>query len=301
MTTPSRASDTVAALVAGSSPATAPGGGGSTADRLAAVDLLAALAVPRRGSVLDLGMPIDREMPQGERSELFPFCIAQTVTPRPARGYGFEVSAESIVGSLHTSTHVDAVCHVLADGHTYGGFAADDVRTDSGWTAHGVETLPPIIARGLVADVAALHGVDALADEHEISLQEIDMCLDAARAAIRPGDALLLRTGKIRRFYLDGPDYGRRAPGLSGEAGIALHERGMAVLASDTPGTERLPFADPARTLHRALLAERGTVLVENLNLEPAHEVTATVGLFVCLPLKITGATGSWVRPALII
>ncbi len=274
--------------------------GSSSAERLSGLDVIELFRIPSRGEILDIGMPIDRDMPQGERSELFPFSMAQTVTPSHTPK-AFQVSAEAIVGSLHTSTHVDAICHVLSDGKVFGGIPEDEVRTDTGWRTHGIETVPPIVGRFLFADIAAWHDVNELPVDHEISVDELDDCLSAGKISVQNGDIVLIRTGKARGFYESTESYGRCSPGLGFDAGIELHSRGAAVLASDTPGTERLPFSNPDRTLHRAMLAERGTLLIENLNLEGLHQSGAVSGLFICLPLRIRGATASWVRPIAVI
>jgi kynurenine formamidase len=49
------------------------------------------------------------------------------------------------------------------------------------------------------------------------------------------------------------------------------------------------------------MLVERGVHLVENLNLDELAADNVPEGMFVCLPLRITGGTGSWVRPVVII
>jgi kynurenine formamidase len=61
-----------------------------------------------------------------------------------------------------------------------------------------------------------------------------------------------------------------------------------------------MPFSDPTSTTHGAMLKESGVHLIENLYLEEIAQSGVTEGFFVALPLKITGATGSWVRPILI-
>ncbi len=71
----------------------------------------------------------------------------------------------------------------------------------------------------------------------------------------------------------------------------------MAVLGTDTTGTEVTPWPDPVRTTHRAMLVERGVHLIENVYLDDLAADGISEALFICLPLKITGATGSWVRP----
>jgi kynurenine formamidase len=48
---------------------------------------------------------------------------------------------------------------------------------------------------------------------------------------------------------------------------------------------------------HVLLLVRAGIYILENLQLEELGEAGATVFTFVCLPLKLRGATGSPVRP----
>ncbi|HYY28565.1 MAG TPA: hypothetical protein VE860_11500 [Chthoniobacterales bacterium] len=75
----------------------------------------------------------------------------------------------------------------------------------------------------------------------------------------------------------------------------------MAVLGTDTAATEPVPFINPAFSTHRAMLVDSGVHLIENLNLEGLAADGVTEGFFIALPLKITGATGSWVRPVLVV
>jgi kynurenine formamidase len=212
-----------------------------------------------------------------------------------------EFAAEVVNGSLHSSTHLDALVHIQSEGRIFGGEREDEVRTDRGFRRHGAETIPPILTRGLVLDIAGARGVEALEDGHEISVSEVEAALEGAGTAVREGDAVLVRTGKIRDFWTKPRDFHRAAPGVGTEAAIWLFERGMALLGTDTSGTEPAPISDRSRTLHVAMLVERGVHLVENLNLDLVCGKGLSEGLFVCLPLRFTGATGSWVRPVLVV
>jgi len=55
-----------------------------------------------------------------------------------------------------------------------------------------IETVPPILARGVLLDVA---GTKRLAPEHSITVDELDLAARAANVEIRQGDVVLVRTG----------------------------------------------------------------------------------------------------------
>lgn len=269
--------------------------------RLSAESVRAALRLPARGAIYDLGMAIDQRMPQDPDERLVPFSLRFTVTPEESATRGpFEVCAEGIAATLHTSTHLDALVHVQGDGRIFGGAAAADARDDEGWKQHGVETVPPIVGRCVLLDVASRKGVEALPDGYAITVTDLEAVCTERGVEPADGDVVLVRTGKIRSFRGSAEAYLARAPGVSREAAVWLYERGMAVLGTDTAGTEPMPFADPAYTLHRAMLVDRGVHLIENVYLEQLAADGVVEALFVCLPLKITGATASWVRPVAI-
>jgi kynurenine formamidase len=266
--------------------------------RIGPAERLAALALVQTGHVYDLGMDIDERMPGGP-PEAFP-RFARSFCATPGRQNGaFDYAAEAIFATLHTSSHIDAFVHVQRDGRIFGGALDTEVRGDRGFSQHGVETIPPILGRGVVLDVAGERG--ALADGYEITVADVEATLARSAVTLLDGDIVLVRTGKIRDFHRDPDRFHEHAPGVGRDAAIWLHERGMAVLGVDTSGTEPAPIADPERTTHVAMLVERGVHLIENVNLDEVCAAGVTEGLFVCLPLRITGATGSWVRPVLVV
>jgi len=267
--------------------------------RITTPALLAALALVTEGRVYDLGLEINDRIPHNP--DFVRFSLAFTSTPE---GTGvrspFQFAAEVITGALHVSTHIDALVHVQAEGRIYGGAKASEARGDRGWTQQGIETVPPILGRGLILDVARAKGVDRLPDGTEVTVADLQGILAIGGRGVRQGDIVLVRTGKIGEFYADPTSFQKAEPGVGRDAAIWLYEQGMAVLGTDTTGTEPLPFVDAARTTHRAMLVERGVHLIENLMLEELSRNAIAEGLFVALPLKITGATGSWIRPVLV-
>ena len=60
-------------------------------------------------------------------------------------------------------THLDGLNHLHKDGRTYNGHRVADIVAPYGTTRLGADTLPQIVTRGLLVDVAARRGVTRLA------------------------------------------------------------------------------------------------------------------------------------------
>lgn len=281
-----------------------PEGGGMPSEigalaRIGERERQAALQLARRGRVYDLGLELNSAIPHNP--DFVRFSLAFTQTPEGTGAQSpFQYSAEAITGALHVGTHMDALIHVQAENRIFGGVPAREARDDRGWKRHGMETVPPILGRALVLDIPRLHGLSRLPDRYEVTVDDLGRALGHIEQEVHGGDIVLVRTGKIQDFN-DEAAFQASEPGVGREAAVWLYEKGMSTLGTDTTGTEPLPFNDPAATTHRAMLVERGVHLIENLNLEEAAADGVGLGLFVCLPLKLTGATGSWVRPILVV
>ncbi|MGH2398387.1 MAG: cyclase family protein [bacterium] len=206
---------------------------------------------------------------------------------------GFIFTAE------HAGTHIDAFCHQAIDMTLYGGVRVSSaVQTPNGFTQHGIDTVPPILARGVMLDLAAKPG-GRLPERTLVSAQDLEAAARRQETEIRTGDVVLVRTGTDTLWgqsdrYLNGA-------GISAEASEWLASRrplavGSDNVAWDLPGhvDERLKVSLPG---HVVLLVQEGIYIIENLNLVELSAARAYEFVFVCLPLKITGGTASPVRP----
>jgi kynurenine formamidase len=165
-----------------------------------------------------------------------------------------------------------------------------------------MEHSKPVIGRGVLLDVAGSLGVDHLTDRYEITPADLQRTLEAQRTELRSGDSVLVRTGWYGAHYEANPDaYFASQPGVGPDGGLWLYERGMALLGTDTSGTEVIPHLNPDRTTHKVLIVDRGVCLIEILDLDALARDQVYEFLFVCLPLRIKGATGSWLRPVAIV
>ena len=209
-----------------------------------------------------------------------------------------------IVCMEHTGTHIDALSHQADHLTLCGGVAIDaEVQTARGFTRHGVEQIPPIVAPGVLLDLPAHFGVDALAPGYAVTAAELEACCARQALTIEAGDVALVYTGNEQawgdeRRYLAGP-------GMAGDASRWLADQGVVAVGADNMAWDVLGLRDPELgcTLpgHLLLLAQRGIYIIENLRLGALAAAQVYRFAFVCTPLKFVGATGSPVRPIAIL
>ena len=103
------------------------------------------------------------------------------------------------------------------NGKIWNGFSEAEYLGDRGWTFTGAEKLPPIVARGVLIDVAAAKGLPQLPDNYRVSRKDLRDALELQGVKMEQGDVVLIRTGRMRD-YDNAPVYIVNPPGLSIDA-----------------------------------------------------------------------------------
>ena len=242
--------------------------------------------------------------------------VPYTLTPRLRHGDDDLISpasaaAEAITMSAHTGTHIDALCHIgehqnaagepdpsgevrLYNG-THQSVAASDHVTYQGQTHLSIAEMPPIITRAVLLDVAAYKGVDVLPHAYIITAEDIQNTLEAQNTVVQPGTAVLIRTGFYQHLRDGNPAYKDLVAGPGLEAAQFLHQQGMILMGADNMTVEAYPPYEHA--VHRYLLVHHGVTHMENLYLEELASSKIYECLLIITPLRLQGATGSWVHP----
>jgi kynurenine formamidase len=199
-----------------------------------------------------------------------------------ARGAGEARTGASgiVVMPEHSGTHIDALAHQAENLILHGGVHVDEgVQTSVGFRVLGVDTMAPLVSRGVLLDVA---GPKRLAAEHLIT-----------------GDVVLVRTG-FGALWSDPAEYLRGA-GVSAAGSSWLIDKKVRAVGADNMAWDVMGPVDPELGVtlpgHVLLLVRAGIPIIENLNLEELAAAGVHEFGFVCLPLKMRGATGSPVRP----
>jgi kynurenine formamidase len=199
----------------------------------------------------------------------------------------------------HSGTHIDALCHQACDMMLYGGVKVDDVERMDGYRKYGAETMEPLLARGVLLDIAALKGVGQLPQNYAITADDFVAAARASTVTVTPGDVLLVRTG-FATAWTDEATY-LNAAGVSKSGNIWAADQGVRAVGADNMAwdcmTERDPDTNMALFGHAHLLVTHGIHIIENLNLEELSAAGVHEFGFVGIPLKFRGATGSPIRP----
>ena len=210
---------------------------------------------------------------------------------------GASSAAEAITLSTHTGTHIDALCHYSSHGRLHGGAETTGAYA-SGIEKLSVDTIAPIFRRGVLLDIAGMHGLDVLPVDFVVTPEQLDRA--ASGIDIHAGDVVLLRTG-WSKYWSDPAKFISQvhSPGPQLAGARWLSERKIFAAGSETAPFEFVP--SPEMAVHVHLLVEKGIHIIECLNLEELAASGAREFLFVATPLKIRGGTASPIRPVALV
>ena len=275
--------------------------------------VLRALRDVKTGRVYDLGVRIDHrsfKWPGHSPTQIMSFR-----SPHGAKLTG-EMGAESTTAwhscalfvSDNIGTQIDGLGHITTgkDDHWYNGFREAEHGGDFGILKADADTIPPVIGRAVLIDVAGWKGVDALPANFAIGPKELQAALAAQKTAVEPGDIVMIRTGTLRYWGETGADHAKLAEHDS--AGLTLEgarwlveQKGAVLVGSDTSGVE--VAKDPAQPgvavpVHVYLLVEQGVHLGEFHYLEDLARDRVYRFTYVAMTNRLKGTVaGTALRP----
>jgi kynurenine formamidase len=268
--------------------------------------IVAAAQLIKHGRGFSLGIPLSANGPQ-------PAGSGRPNPQRYMRMTGHEshypgalrVADDVVFMPLQAASQYDALAHVHYDEALYNGFPASSLSS-AGAERGSIDKVGANVAgRGVLRDVARLHGVDWLEHGYAIMPKDLDAAASRQAVAVSPGDILLVRTGWWS-MYLQNRDRGaffRAEPGLGLDCAEWLHAHDVALLGCDNWGVEVLPGEIDRETLplHMVCLRDMGLTFAELLNLEELASDCAGDGVweffFAGPALEFTGGLGTPINP----
>jgi kynurenine formamidase len=151
-----------------------------------------------KARVFDLGQPFYQGMPHFPTHPPYLFSLnklhGEFVTSE-----GGSSASETITMGGHVGTHIDALNHFSCGGKLFGGIEPRQSAT-AGVKPHSVDTIEPVLRRGLLFDVAGHQRLDALPEDFAITPGHLEEISAKNGIDVREGDVVLIRTGWARSW-----------------------------------------------------------------------------------------------------
>jgi kynurenine formamidase len=231
-------------------------------------DVSALIAALRNARMIDLSQTLEEHMPT------FPTHSKFFHNLWGSYWHGGRSLSYQLVMNEHNGTHVDAPAHFISD-----------AKPEAHVT---IERVPAGRLTGRGAKIDCRH----MKEEDYVSARFIQSW-EEKHGALAPHDIVLFNFGWSERWKLRPEDaaYTKDWPGVSMDAAHYLVARSAAAMGVDTLSPDP-PAALAANPIHPVVL-EKQVLIIENLtNLDQLPDFF----LFVALPLKIKGGSGSPIR-----
>jgi kynurenine formamidase len=203
-----------------------------------------------------------------------------------------------IDGWVGVGSQIDGLGHIGVEHVYYNGLKLADFADATGLKKYGAEKIPPIVARGVLLDMAAHYGTDIVKEGTAFNTKEIEEVAKKQGVEIRQGDVVLFHTGWVSLIGKDDKRYSAGEPGLGVDGAKYLVGKGVVAVGADTWGLEVLPFETKnIFEVHQILLPMNGTYILENMNTGPLAADKAYEFLFVLGVPRITGAVQGIINP----
>lgn len=274
--------------------------------------ILDAVRLVRTGHVYDLAHVLHADVPAfpGRTFRQYLTTNAHSVNRRAAGSGGSGLGrnnvnwvVEQITATQQMGTHLDGLNHLQAGDRTYNGHRIADLAEEWGTNKLGIDTLPQIVTRGLLVDVAAARGRRRLSAGDVITVDEVRGWLTGSGLEIRRGDAVLFHTGWGGLWAEEPSTYAAGEPGPGLELAEWLAAQGVSLTGCDTWSYGPFPAEDEGEpfVVPQTLNVRHGVVVAENLRLGELAAAAVREFLLVVAHAKLRGATGSWISPLAIV
>ena len=254
-----------------------------------------------KGKTYSLGITIDKDTPAYPPRSLS-LQIVQPDHQHGAKPFPNMTANDDIFqGWFGIGSQIDGLGHIGDhDGIFYNCYDGKDFAQITGLTKLGIEKIPPIVARGIVIDIAGYLNKDYL-DKGETF--DTKIALAAAKSQnliIDSGDVVLFHTGWTdAKLQSDPLEWGSGMPGITADLAEYLASKNVIAVGADTWGLDAWPPADENEPFpgHPILIQKNGNHILEVMNTGPLVKDNVNEFLFVLGQAKVKGAVQMIINP----
>jgi kynurenine formamidase len=275
-------------------------------DTLGAVNFLTPTQVVEAAKLVTQGKTYALGVPTGPDTPAYPGRGYRIITMASGDGSGQHAGENQLSGTddvvishMGIGSQLDGLGHVGIAATYYNGTpAADFVRPD-GLAKFSTHLVPPIVARGVMLDIASLKGVSRLPAGTAINSAEIQAAAQKQGLTIQKGNVVLLHTGWGSLADSDPVGFMKGEPGLGVDGAKYLVSQSVVAIGADTWGVEVIPFENPKRVfeVHQTLLTKSGTYILENMNTAELAKDGVSEFLFVLGQPRFVGTVQVVINP----
>lgn len=266
--------------------------------------VIAASKLVREGKTHPLGIVIDPDMPA------FPprGMMLQVIQPNQQFGrqltpdLGWDMIYNDDVAQLWLGIgpQLDGLGHLGHAGMFYNCHEGAEISAVTGLKKLGIHTIPPLVGRGVLVDMAKHFGVETMTAGQPIDGADIEAAAEAQGVEFREGDIILLHTGWTDAMLESDPQaWVAGEPGLSNEGAEYLAGFKPVAVGADTWGVEAVPPKDGDRVFygHVTFLKENGIFILETMNTGPLAQSGVNEFMFVLGQARLKGAVQMLINP----
>lgn len=267
--------------------------------------VLAASKLVKQGKTQHLGIIVDKDIPAfGARSLSVTILQPGQQWGQKPFPNGFVYNDDIFTGWLGIGSQLDTLAH---GGHAgedgtffYNCNEAAEISQVTGMTKLGVEGIPPLVARGVVLDMAAHAGKEHMDAGEYFTADDVKAQAELQGVTLGEGDVVLFHTGWTEHVLPSDPAaWGAGEPGMSEDVADYMAELGVLAVGADTWGVDVVPPQNADRPFqgHITLLKENGIYILEVMNTGPLVEDEAWEFMFVLGPSRLRGAVQAIIDP----
>jgi len=266
--------------------------------------VLAATKLVKMGQTHPLGIVVEPGMPA------FPprSVSLQIVSPGQHNGrdltkdFGWPAVYNDDLAQLWfgVGPQLDGLGHLGEKNLYYNCNHAFDFVTLTGLTKLGTDKVPPMVARGVLIDMAKHFKVESMAPGQAITPADIDAAMKAQGVQIHQGDVVLFHTGYTdAKLKSDPKTWVSTQPGLTNAAAVHLAKMNPMAVGADTWGLEAVPPAPGDRVFygHVTFLKEHGIYILETMNTGRLAKESVKEFMFVLGQARVKGAVQMMINP----
>src|SRR6201989_3217317 len=261
--------------------------------------VMKAASLVKTGKTYALGIPVDTKTPAYPPRSFKITIVQPGQAGSPRLGPNKATYNDDIIDTwVGIGSQLDGLGHLGVEHVYYNGNKLADFADPTGVKKLGVEKVPPMVARGVVLDMAAHYGTDVVKEGTAFNVKEIEEVAKKQNVEIRQGDVVIFHTGWLSLIGKDDKRYSSGEPGRGLGGAEHLTSKGVVAVGADTWAVEAIPFESKnVFEVHQILLPMNGTYILENMDTAELAKDKAYEFMFVLGQPRFRGGVQSMINP----